>query len=171
MTKEIIKGLSKKEVEIIAWLEFYKKYFFYSKDISHFFKNKNLLYSGIQKLMAKKRIIKLNQNKYYLIPIRAKNGSWGEHPFIIIDEIFNGENYYINGWASANYWDLTDQIPSAFEVFTPKKQGEKTVLNTKMIFHRIKKIDKSRVVTKKIGEHNFRIMNRRYSKKWLKLRE
>ena len=35
-----IKPLSQKEVEIIAWLEFNKKYFFSIEEIKQFFKNK-----------------------------------------------------------------------------------------------------------------------------------
>lgn len=171
MKEDKIKGLSKREVEIIAWLEFYKKYFFASKDISQFFKTKNTSYRGIQKLMAKRRIIKLNQNRYYLVPIKAKSGSWSEHPFIIIDEMCNSQGYYINGWASANYWHLTDQIPMAYEVYAPNKQGIKTILNTRIIFHRIKKVDKSKIVARKIGDHNFIIMDKKHSAKWMKLRE
>jgi len=168
---KIINGLSAREVKMIAWLEFYKKYFFSSKDIAQFFKGKSTLYRGIQKLLKKKRIIKINQNRYYLIPIKAKSGSWSEHPFIIIDEICNGEKYYINGWASANYWHLTDQVPSAYDVYTTNRQGVKIILNTKIIFHRARKIDKSKIVTKKIKEHNFTIINKNGSKKWLRLRE
>jgi len=167
----IMKGLSQREVEIIAWLEFYKKYFFSSKDIKHFFKGKNTLYKGIQKLLSKRRIIKLNQNKYYLIPIKAKSGSWSEHPFIIIDEICHSENYYINGWASANYWHLTEQIPSTYDVYTTNRQGMKIILNTRIIFHRVRKIDKSKIIIRKIKDHNFIIMDKKNSKKWLKSRE
>jgi predicted transcriptional regulator of viral defense system len=166
-----IKGLSEREVKIIAWLEFYKKYFFSSKDIEQFFKGKNTLYRGIQKLLSKKRIIKINQNRYYLVPIKAKSGSWSEHPFVIIDEICNGENYYINGYASANFWHLTDQIPSTYDIYTTNRQGIKIVLNTRIIFHRVRNIDKSKIVIKKIKEHNFTIINKKESKKWLNLRE
>ena len=168
---KIIKGLSEREVKIIAWLEFYKKYFFSSKDIEQFFKGKNILYRGIQKLLSKKRIIKINQNRYYLVPIKAKSGSWSEHPFVIIDEICNGEKYYINGYASANYWHLTDQVPSSYDVYTTNRQGIKIILNTRIIFHRVRNIDKSKNVIKKIKEHNFTIMNKKESKKWLNLRE
>lgn len=171
MTNHKIKGLSGREVEVIAWLEFYKKYFFYAKDIASFFDNKRTLYRGIQKLLAKKRILKLNQNKYYLVPIKAKSGSWSEHPFIIIDEMCNSKDYFINGWASAHYWHLTDQVPMAYEVFSTNKQGSKTVLDTKILFHRIRKIDPSKVVMKTIAGHSFFIMNKQHSTKWINSRE
>ena len=41
MSKTKIRGLSQREVEIMAWLEFYQKYFFKSKEIKQFFSNKN----------------------------------------------------------------------------------------------------------------------------------
>ncbi len=166
-----IKGLSQREVKIIAWLEFYQKYFFSSKDIEQFFSNKTTFYKGIKKLLEKKRIIKLNQNKYYLVPIKAKSGVWSEHPFIVIDEICNSGEYYLGGWTSANYWKLTDQIPAWMDVFTSNKQGKKEVLNIKIIFHRIRKIDKENYIVNKIGGHEFKILNKRESKKWMKSKE
>lgn len=166
-----IKGLSPREVKIIAWLEFYQKYFFTSKDIKHFFTNKGTLYKGIKKLVQKKRIIKINKNKYYLITIKAKSGAWTEHPFIIVDEICNSGEYYLGGWTSANYWKLTDQIPFTIEVFATNKQGKVNVLNTKIFFHRIRKIDKSKYVIKKMGGHEFKILNKKESKKWMRSKE
>ena len=166
-----IKGLSQREVEIIAWLEFYQKYFFTSKDIKQFFNSKNTLYRGIQKLLAKKRIIKLNQNKYYLVPIKAKSGGWAEDDYIVIDEVCNSGEYYIGGWSAANYWRLTDQIPFWHDVFTTNKRGRKKIINVGIIFHQIKNIDKSRYTIKKIKNHEFKILNKKESKKWIKLRQ
>src|SRR3989344_5377069 len=93
--KTKIMGLSQREVEIIAWLEFYQKYFFKSNNIKKFFTNKNTLYRGIQKLLTKKRKIKLNQNKYYLVTIKARSGLWSKLDFIVIDEICSSGEYYI----------------------------------------------------------------------------
>jgi len=166
-----IKGLSSREVKIIAWLEFYQKYFFTSVEIEQFFSNKMVLYKGIKKLLGKKRIIKLNQNKYYLIPIKAKSGVWIEHPFIIIDEMLNSDNYYIGNWTSANYWHLTNQVPSWIDVFTTKKQGKKEILNIKIIFHRIRKVDESKYTIKKLKGHEFKILSKKESKKWMKSKE
>lgn len=166
-----IKGLSDKEVEIIAWIEFYKKYFFTIGDIKQFFINKKQRYNVIANLMKKKRVVKLNRNKYYLIPIKAKSGGWAEHPFIIADEIFNREGYVIGGWSAANYWGLTEQIPMKIAVYTTKRQGKIKILNTLFIFHRTtkKKIEKS--VLKKINGHGFRILNKKEAKKWMKSRQ
>lgn len=166
-----IKGLSEREVKIIAWLEFYQKYFFTSKDIQQFFNNKRSLYKGIQKLLTKKRIIKLNQNKYYLIPIKAKSGGWSEDDYIIIDEVCNSGDYYISGWSAANYWRLTDQIPFWHDVFTTNKRGRKKIFNVGIIFHQVKNIDKSKYDVKKINGHGFKILNKKESKEWMKSRQ
>lgn len=166
-----IKGLSQKEVKIIAWIEFYQKYFFTSNDIEQFFTSKSIFYNFIKRLVKKKRIIKINKNKYYLIPIKAKSGAWIPHEFILVDEICNSHEYYIGGWTSSNYWKLTDQVPFTIDVFTTKKQGKINILNTKIYFHRIKKIDKVKYVIKKIAGHEFKILNKKESKKWLKSRE
>ena len=156
-----IKGLSQKEVQVIAWLEFYQKYFFTSDDIKQFFADKSILYNFIKRLSNKKRIIKINKNKYYLIPIKAKSGAWIPHEFIIVDEICNSGEYYLGGWTSANYWKLTDQVPFTIEAFTTKKQGRINILNTKIYFHRNRKIDKSKYVIKKIAGHEFKILNKK----------
>jgi len=164
MTKKTIKGISKKELEIIAWLEFYEKYFFTTKEIKRFFRNKTQQYNIIKNLTKKKRIVKLNREKYYLIPIKAKSGGWSEHPFVIADEIFNGENYFISDWAAANYWDLTDQIPMQIAVYTTKRQGKTNILNTKFSFHRTTKNKIQRAVIKSIKRHTFRVLNKKETK-------
>lgn len=170
MEKTKIKQMSKKQMEIIAWLEFYKKYFFAIADIMHFFKNKNQRYNTIKRLMQKKRIVKLNKEKYYLIPIKAKSGGWAEDSFILADEIFNANDYFIGGWSAANYWKLTEQIPFWIEVFTTKRQGRMIILNTRFIFRRTSQEKIKRAVEESVNGHSFRIMNKQEMKKWMKSR-
>ena len=171
--KEVSKiaGLSSKEVSVISWLEFYQKYFFISEDINFFFDNKRALYRIIEKLHKKKRIIKLNKNKYYLVPIKARTGKWSEHEFIMVDELCNSGEYYIGGWSAANHWRLTDQIPAWIDVYAKNKQGKKIIGNTRIIFHRVRKIDKGKYIIKKIKGHEFKILKKGESKRWLRLRE
>jgi len=163
-------GLSKKEIEIISWLEFYKKYFFTSADVDKFTSDKTQRYNIIKNLLKKKRIIKLNKTKYYLIPIKAKSGSWSEDTFILTDEIMNGTDYQIAGWAAANYWRLTDQIPMQIDVYTTKKQGKMSLLNTKIIFHRTTKKRLKNSCAQKISGHTFQIQTKEASKEWMKSR-
>jgi|SRR3989344_495811 len=169
--KILISSLSQKQMEIVAWLEFYSKYFFTIHDISPFFSNKKQRYNIIQRLLKKRRITRLNKTKYYLVPVKAKSGGWSEHPFTLADEIMNGSDYFIGGWAAANYWRLTDQIPFWIEVYTTKRQGKRKILNTGFIFRRTthQKIKKANL--RKINKHTFRIMSKEEMKKWMKLRE
>lgn len=166
-----IKGLSKRETEIVAWLEFYQKYYFVMKDINHFFKSKSQRYNTIKNLLKKKRIVKLNKEKYYLIPIKAKSGGWTEEGFILADEIMNGKDYYVGGWSAANYYRLTDQIPFWIEVYSTKRQGRKKILNTGFMFRRTSKRLLKETTKKKIKNHQFIILNKKEAKRWMKLRE
>lgn len=166
-----MKGLSKKEIEIIAWLEFHEKYFFTSSDVDRFAENNAQRYNIIKNLAKKNRIAKLNKTKYYLVPIKAKSGKWSEDPFIIVDEVCNNKDYFVGGWAAANYWRLTDQIPMRIDVYTTRRQGEASILNTKIIFHRTSKKMLEESVARFVQGHAIRMLSKKESKKWLKLRE
>jgi predicted transcriptional regulator of viral defense system len=166
-----MKGLSKKEIEIVSDLEFNKKYYFTVDDIKNHFINKKQMINSIYNLRKKGRIVNLSRNKYYLVPIKARTGKWAEDDFILIDELFNSKDYFISNWAAANYWRLTEQIPMKFDVHTTKRQGKVKVLNTPIIFHRTtKKRIQSASVIRKISDHEFRIMSKEKTRKWIKSR-
>jgi predicted transcriptional regulator of viral defense system len=164
-----MKGISKKEMEIVSWIEFNEKYFFVSSDIDRFVKNKTQRYNVIKNLVKKERIIKISKRKYYLVPIKAKNGKWSEHPFIIADEACDGKDYFINGWSAANHWELTEQIPMQVDIYTTRRQGKIKIMNTKLIFHRTtpNRI-KQKSIVGEIQGHKFRVLNKKDTKKWLK---
>jgi len=166
-----MKGISKKEIKVISDLEFNRKYYFTNSDIKNHFENKRQMTNTIYLLRKKGRIIKLNKNKYFLVPIKAKTGKWTDDPFIITDEICDGKDYFIGGWAAANYWKITDQIPMQIDVYTTRRQGKIKILNTRIVFHRTTKKRIGNAVTEKIGEHNFKIQNKGNTKKWMKSRE
>ena len=165
-----MKGLSDKEMEIVSDLEFSKKYFFTKDDIKSHFKTYNQIRHTIHKLIQKERIIKLNKSKYYLVPIKAKTGKWTEDSFILIDEIMNGKDYFIGGWAAANYYKLTDQIAMKIEVYTTKRQGRYRILTTTIIFRRTTKNRIKKAIDKQTYNHNFKRMKIEEMKKWIKLR-
>lgn len=166
-----MKGISKKEIKVIADLEFQKKYYFTTDNIKNHFKNKKQMINTVYTLRKKARIIKLNRNKYFLVPIKARHGKWTDNEMIIADEICNSKDYFIGGWAAANYWQLTEQIPMQVDIYTTRRQGKTNILNTRFVFHRTTKKNIEKAVKRKIREHNFRIMSRENSKKWMKSRK
>lgn len=159
-----MQGLSGKEMKVVSYLELEGKRFFKKEDIEKFFKNKNEMNVYIHKLKEKGRIIKLNKDKYYLVPIKAHEGKWTEHPFIVIDEMFNGEKYCIGGKAAAHYWNLIDQIPQRIDVFSKTRQGEKEILGFKIKIRRVRKLPKAK--KEKIEDHPFLIATKEESEKW-----
>ena len=171
MKKKQTKGLSEKEVGIISWLEFHERYFFTIPDVSSFFRDRMQRYNVIKNLTGKGRIVRLNRTKYYLVPIKAKSGGWSEHPFIIADEACNGRDYFIGGWAAANYWKLTDQVPVRIDVYTTRRQGEAAMLSTRIIFHRTSKKRLGKSVIKSVQGHDFRMLSKKETRKWMKSRQ
>ncbi|MBI2547822.1 hypothetical protein HYW21_00570 [Candidatus Woesearchaeota archaeon] len=161
-----MKGISNKEIEMISWLELEDKRFFTRDDIKPFFKNTNLMNFYLSKLKKKKRIVKINKRKYYLVPIQAYQGYWAEHPYIIVDEIFNGKNYYIGGISAANYWHLIEQIPVQIDVYCNNKQGCMVFFNAKLCFKRQATIDPKKYTTILVKNHPVNIATKRLSKKW-----
>lgn len=165
-----MKGLSPKEIELISALEFDKKYFFTTEDVDKVARHKTQRYNIIKHLLKKKRIIKLNKTKYFLIPIKAKTGGWSEHPFVVIDEMMEGKDYVIGGWAAANYWRLTDQIPFQYDVYTTRRQGKIILFHARIVFHRATKKKTGRAVIERVNEHLFRIVSKPEAEQWIQLR-
>ena len=163
-----VKSLSSKEIMVISDLEFKKKYYFKREDIEKQFTSRAQLNYTLHRLISKKRIVKLNRNKYYLVPIKARIGKWTDDAFIIADEMFDGQEYYVGGWAAANYWGFTEQIPMKIEIYTNKRNGQKKILSVNFVFRKTtqKRIDKA--VTKKLNGRSFRIIGKKESKEWLK---
>jgi len=161
------KGLSQKELEFISQLELKKKYFFTRGDIKSHFSSDNEMNVYLHRLKKKGRIIKLNKSKYFLIPVKAVNGKWSEHPFILIDETMNGKEYCIAGKAAAHYWKLIDQIPFEFLVYNTKKHALLTVFNARLHFRKRRKKNFPRNVARKMHGHSFTIATKQESRQWI----
>ena len=161
-----MKGLSAKEIEIVSWLELENKRFFTKSNIKRFFRNKNEMNVYVHKLKVKDRIIRINKDKYYLVPIKAYRNKWSEHPFILVDEIFNGKDYFIGGKAAAYYWGYIEQIPTEIDVYSTKKQGSKKIFNIKINLIRTSKKNMKDFVIQKIKDHNFIIADKKIALKW-----
>ena len=160
------KGLSEKEISLISELELNQTYFFNLDEITKYFKNKNERNVYVHNLRKKGRIVKLNKQKYFLIPIKAVGNNWSEHPFIIIDEIMNGKNYCITGMAAANYWKLTDQIPQVFEVWNNRVHKKIKLLNAIIDLKKHKIADLPHGIKREIYGHKFIIAVKKEIQKW-----
>lgn len=164
-------GLSKREINVISDLEFRKKYFFTRDDIKQHFENETQIRDTIYRLRNKGRIIKLNRSKYYLLPIKARTGKWVEDSFIVSDELMNGKDYFISGWAAANFWRITDQIPFQIDIFTTRRQGKIKIMNIRYVFHRTTKAKiKQDSVKRAIRDHEVSIMKKEVCREWMKSR-
>lgn len=163
-------GLSKREMQMVADLEFRQKYYFTRADIVGHFANANQLRNTLYRLRTKGRIVLLNRGRYYLLPVKARTIAWSENPLILADELFGGRGYYVGGWTAANYWKLTDQVPMQIDVYTTRRQGKRVILGTRFMFHRTteKRIQES--VVRNIGDHPFNIISKERARKWLRLR-
>ncbi len=162
-----MKGISGKEIELISYLEFNKRYYFTRDDIKGFFKNNSLMNFYLHSLKIKGRVFKLNKTKYFLVPIRAKGGFWTEHPLIAVDEIMNSGDYYIGGPYAKYYWKYIEQVPRQIDVYSTKKQGAMKIFNITIKFKRIREIRKEDYITKSIHGHQFNIATKKSTKKWM----
>lgn len=165
-----MRGVSDKEMKVISFLELNEKFFFTRDDIRNFFRNDNEMNVYIHRLRKKGRIVKLNRSKYYLIPVKAYKGHWSEHPFIIVDEIFNGKDYYIGGMAAAHHWGIIEQIPTQIEVCCTRKQGQKELFGFALIFKRVRPESMKNFVKREIMGHAFCIASKKKVELWLKSR-
>jgi predicted transcriptional regulator of viral defense system len=170
VTMGSMKGLSGKEMEVVSFLELNEKLFFTRDDIKQFFVSGNEMGVYMHNMKRKGRIIKINRSKYFLVPVKAFSGHWSEHPFIVIDEIFNGKGYFVSGMAAAHYWGLIEQIPSTIEVRNTTRQGKRRIFDFDIIFRRQRSLDPRSCVRAEIKGHQFFIESRAEARKWLKTR-
>lgn len=163
-------GLSRREMQVIANLEFLQKHYFTRADIAGHFHSADQLRNTLYRLRRKGRVVLLNKGKYYLVPIKARTGVWAEHPLILADELFGGRGYYVGGWAAASYWKLTDQVPMQVDIYTTRRQGKHVILGTRFVFHRTTEKRTKEAVVQRIGDHPFHIISKERARKWLRSR-
>ena len=163
--KATMKGISGKEIEVISFLELDGKRFFSKADARRFFRNTNDMTVCIHKLVRKGRVVRIAKDRYYLLPIQAYQGKWSEHPYVVIDELFNGKGYVIGGKSAANYWGLIDQIPTVIDVFSRTRQGKKEFFGFVLRFRRVRNIPK--FTSGKVKDHQFIIATKGEAKQWI----
>lgn len=158
------KSISEKEITFISRRELQQKYFFTRKDMRPYFSSDNEMNVYLHRLKRKGRIVRLNKDKYFLIPVKAVGGNWSEHPYALIDEIMNGKDYCIVGKAAAHYWKWIDQIPVEYDVYNTKKHEVMELFRVRLNFRKRRKIPAG--VVRNIYGHQFIIASREESKQW-----
>lgn len=159
--------LSEKELEFISRFELRGKTFFSRYEIKGFFNSDNEMNVYLHRLRKKRRIIKLNRSKYMLIPVKAVDRKWSEHPFIIIDEMMDGKDYCIVGKAAAYHWGLIDQIPFVYEVYNTRMHKDIEIFHTRLRFKKRRVMNLPKRVTKRIQGHDFIITTKDEAKRWI----
>jgi predicted transcriptional regulator of viral defense system len=162
--KESMKGISGKELEAISFLELEGKRFFSKSDVMQFFRDNNEMAVYIHRLVHKGRVVKIAKDRYYLVPIQAYQGKWSEHPYIVIDEMFDGKDYVIGGKSAANHWGFVEQIPSVIDVFSTTRQGKKEMFGFTIRLRRVRNLPRN--TTGKVKGHQFIISTKGVSKRW-----
>jgi len=75
----------------------------------------------VYRLSRKRRITRVERGKYVLVPGRAGiEGDWSESVFLIIPQVI--DEYYVGFWTAMSHWGMTEQIPNAVFVATPKRK-------------------------------------------------
>jgi predicted transcriptional regulator of viral defense system len=84
--------------------------------------SKALTANVLYRLKRKGRVLQVEKGKYILIPARAGiEGYWAEDIFLVVDKLIS--EYYIGFLTAMHYWDLTEQIPYAILVATPRRKA------------------------------------------------
>ncbi len=159
------KSISEKELRFISKLELKQKYFFTRDDIKDNFSNINEMNVYLHRLKKKGRIVKLNKEKYFLVPVKAVNNKWTEHPFIIIDEIMDGKDYCIAGKAAAYCHKLIEQVPAEFEVYNKRLHKRVKLFHATFNFKKRRKLPEKE--KRSIYKHKFIIASKKEARKWI----
>lgn len=162
--RRIVNSLSEKETEVVSYLELEGKRFFVRGDVERFFGSRNVMNFYFHRLMKKGRIVKINREKYYLVPMQAFHGKWSEHPFVVADEMCNGRGYCIGAKSAAHYWGLIEQIPAETEVFSTNRQGRKEFFGFTIRFRRVRKLPSHVKIS--VQGHAVLMATKEESRKW-----
>src|SRR3989344_5521409 len=99
-----MKGLSNKEIGVVSFLELNDRNFFTKDDVKKFFKNNNELKVYINRLKAKKRIIKINKSKYYLVPVKAYQDKWSKNLVGFVEQKAKSHAFKIASKEKVSQW-------------------------------------------------------------------
>jgi predicted transcriptional regulator of viral defense system len=138
-TKNIRRGLTDKETELLTNLAKDGKTIFELEDISNLLGTKYRYTKVIaDRLRKKKWIIQLTRGKYLIVPLTAGiKSEYTEHEFIIASHL--AKDYYIGYWSALNYYGFTEQTPLSVFVVTKSRLRNRKILDVNYKFVTINK--------------------------------
>lgn len=122
-----ITTLSKKEIGLMARLEFEGREIYTREEIVGFCGNKRKAGYLIKKLLEKRRLIKLIKGIYILIPLKAPYGQWMANEYLIARALAREANYYIGYSSVFNSYGFTDQVARGISIINDKYSLRKTI--------------------------------------------
>jgi predicted transcriptional regulator of viral defense system len=157
-------GLSKKEMEIIRWLEAERRQFLTSADLERFCNSRIQRYNLTKSLVRKHLLVKLNRRKYYYMSFTSSL----PNQYALIDEICDGVGYVIGGLSAAHYWRLTGQSPQTIDVYTTRRQGTVFICGIRIRFHRTSAKRLQKAVRQTFDNRGFFILSNKETSKWVR---
>lgn len=133
-TKNIRKGLSKKEIYLLSKLSMKGRNIFTVDDAMEILNySRKTAANFVGKLVNKKAAVSLAKGKYLIVPLSAgAESNWTTNSFLIASNLV--KPYYIGYWSALNYRDLTEQAPSTVFVATTKRRKDRKIQGVKYKF-------------------------------------
>jgi len=121
------RNLSKDELYLISRAEFEKQKLITTQFAQKLFPDKNKASRVLVFLTQKGRLIRIENGKYILVPIKAPNQQWMPNEFVVADLWMGATPYYIGYFTMYNYWGFTEQIPRTIFVLNTAKSCKKEI--------------------------------------------
>ena len=93
----------------------------------------------IEKLLKKKKLRTIKRAVYMVIPFSSINKEWSLNDLEINNYLLKNITYYIGLYNAFNIHGFTEQVPNKLFVFNTRYSFDKTVLNYRFKYFKIKK--------------------------------
>lgn len=121
------KGLTPKEIDLLARFEYEGKEVYTRKDIISFCSGEKDADYLIRRLLMKNRLRNIVRNVYLFIPMKAPRGRWVGNEYVIAKALVRGSKYYIGYSSVFNSYGFTEQVAQMIHVVNDKYSLKKTV--------------------------------------------
>ena len=95
----------------------------------------------LKRLKKKNRIMPIQKGIYLFAPLKSgEKGLWTENAYKIVPMIAGSNDYYVGFAAAMNYWGMTEQMPYVIRVAMVKQKKPKSVVQSKFVFVKKRKL-------------------------------